>query len=208
MAPGLPRIPKTGLRRILGALRSPQTAKTLQCLRSGPTGRTERSGGGRRKKGLSRDSACVLTWRWNGRSSKTCLLSLFVKHSLPAASPGPRPQGGMSSLVMGQSLPNPSPRGELPVGGPQRVAGASESARAFEFGGWETGQRVRLGGRFQMQREASLGRFWVSRPCESPPVSGEPSQTRPGARVIKTAASRPTHRLAGTPKSNAKEPVF
>ena len=115
VAPGLLRIPpqpppspkkkafgdsskKKGLRGLLGALRSPPTAKMLQCWRSGPTRRTERSRGGRGKKGLLRDSACVLTCRRSGCSSETCLPAcsfLFKKHSFFPAPPGPRPRGGM-----------------------------------------------------------------------------------------------------------------
>lgn len=95
VAPGLLRIPhpppplqKKGLRRLQGALRSPPTAKMLQCWRSGPTRRTERSRGGRGKKGLLRDSACVLKCRRSGCSSETCLPAPFFSRN--TASPPPR----------------------------------------------------------------------------------------------------------------------
>lgn len=91
-SPPTPPPKKKGLRRLQGALRSPPTAKMLQCWRSGPTRRTERSRGGRGKKGLLRDSACVLTCRRSGCSSETCLPAPFFSRN--TASPPPRPGPG------------------------------------------------------------------------------------------------------------------
>lgn len=95
VAPGLlgdspPKI--KGLGRLLERVRSPPTARMLQCWRSGPTRRRR---GVRRpgKKGLLRDSAQFLR---AGRSDRALrALPLFVSEGSFHAPPGPRPRGGM-----------------------------------------------------------------------------------------------------------------
>lgn len=107
VAPGLlriprqqPSLPKKGLRGLPAVLRSQPTAKMLQCWRSGPTRRTERSQGGRGKKGLLRDSACVLTCRRSGCSSETCLPAPFFSRNTAFPPPRPSPGPGVECNIL------------------------------------------------------------------------------------------------------------
>lgn len=101
VAPGLlriprqqPSLPKKGLRGLPAVLRSQPTAKMLQCWRSGPTRRTERSQGGRGKKGLFCLRSHVQAEWLLLRDLPACAF-LFEKHSFSPAPPEPRPRGGM-----------------------------------------------------------------------------------------------------------------
>lgn len=150
--------PANGLRTIAGAQpHCPQIAKTQWCLRSGPTLRTseqsesEQEAAPARK--VSRDCACVLTWRLRVAALPRPACSFFSEtYCLPRPAGPQAPGRNVTSCNVAITAKAVPARG-TPARGAWERCGASASAPAGVSNGGGAGQQEKRAGQIPIGKE-------------------------------------------------------